>query len=201
MNTPKKRKRAPTPSETPARTGPDFTTSPISDRVGAYIGQVITEYTRLEKAMLGVFRVILGIESGSAAILVYYALKAPKVRWEIARAVLEKDNMHTDTPHSYDEIIEEFGFLTDFRNDCAHSLWEMDINNQPWVTRMREPMDTIAPRKFPKSDFDQMLDRMTALRGKIITVSRKDRMILDERWLARIRQARDSSPSAHQTGE
>lgn len=194
MNTPKSRKRA--SFDPDLITGPAVLSHPISDHVAAYIGLIVTEYTHLEKAMIGVFRVILGIESGEAAALAYYAIKAPKTRWDIARKVLEKDHRHIETTTSYDELIDDFQKITDFRNTCVHSRWDMDARNQPWLTKSNEPLDELRPTRFRKSEFDNMLTYMHEFRDRAITVSSEDRFALDRRWLGLPPPDRDNNPSA-----
>ena len=193
MNKPKSRKRAAHPPTPP--TGPSVLFHPVSDHVAAYIGLIVTQYVHLEQAMIGVFRVILGIESGEAANLAYNAITAPKLRWDIARKVLEKDHRHIATPTAYDDLIDEFHKITSFRNMCVHSLWQVDQREQPWVTETREPMDKLYPKRFLKAEFDAMIERMEALRKKITDVSQDDRWKLDRRWLGLSLDAGEGSPS------
>jgi hypothetical protein len=196
MNTPRKPKRASAEIDRATITRPAALFYPVSDHTAAYIGLIVTEYGRIEKQMIDVFQVLLGIESGEAATLTYYAITAPKTRWQIARTVLEKDHMHIRAPTSYDELIDEFHVITDFRNLCVHSVWGMDSANQPWVQRAREPEDTLRATRFLKSQFDEMLAKMHAFRDKITDVSEADRRFLEQRWLERSRQVHDNSSSA-----
>lgn len=183
MNTPKTPKRAKDAvADAAKRTRPAFLFSPVSDPVAAYIGLVVTDYAHLENRMISVFRVILGIESGEAATLAYLAITSPAVRWKITRGVLERDHAHTETPTVYDDLIDEFEKITKIRNKYVHGLWQMDSGNHAWLTRMQEPLDIISPRKVAKSEFNALLDRMEALRGKVALVTEAEIHNLNRRW-------------------
>src|SRR5689334_20639631 len=117
MNIPKKRRRA---SGALRPLGPAVLFMPVPDGIGAFIGAIVTDYTELEHKMIGVFRVILGIESGEAAALAYSAIRAPRARWEIVTRVLEHDHGHINTSTIYDDIIDEFLAITSIRNEFVH---------------------------------------------------------------------------------
>ncbi|MEO1167749.1 MAG: hypothetical protein AAFW97_03455 [Pseudomonadota bacterium] len=201
MNTPKKLKRANAGRLEASPDHPAILFFPVSDHVAVYIGHVVTRYTSLERQMIDVFRVILGIESGEAAVLAYMAIQSPKARWDMVKQVLENDHAHAKTPAAYDEIIEEFGAIASFRNSCVHGLWWMDDDDQPWISSTKTPIDILSPRKFAKTEFDDILSRIENLRQKITDVSASDRSILDKRWSKRSQQGRDNNPSTPPSGE
>ena len=192
MNKPKKKKRAASTLNTTSITRPAFLSYPVADHVAAYIGLVVTEYVRLEQKMISVFRVVLGIESGEAAFLAYNAISSPSARWKVARKVLENDQGHVTTPSSYDDLIDRFIDLTDFRNVCAHHIWEMDEHNQLWKTKTDKPLDAMQPDNFEKAKFDDALQKMHELYEDITEVVRVDRTNLDRRWMQRRQEVADA---------
>jgi hypothetical protein len=187
MNKPKQPKRAKPELDRDSVTRPMILSTPIHDGVAAYIGQVVADYVHLEARMIGVFRVILGIRSGEVATITYHAIKSPNARWQIATDVLEKSHNHITTPHIYDEVIAEFKAITACRNKIVHGLWQMGPHDQPWLTLIREPLDSLRPVHFPKQQFNDLLARIDAL-GRVITNHDgpiwQDRAALDKEWLA-----------------
>ena len=189
MNTPKKRKRASLPDLDALQNTPAILNVRVSDPVAAYIGLLVTQYTQLERKMIAVFRVILGIESGEAADLAYMTIKSPKARWDMVRQVLRHDQRHKRTSTEYDELIDEFAEITYFRNNCIHGLWYMDERSQPWLSDPSTPFTAMTPEPVDKAAFEQMFSRITALYDRILAVSEQDRRTLDRRWLGRLGRA------------
>ena len=117
-----------------------------------------------------VFGRIVGVDN-AAPKLILRQVQSPSMKIKLMQAVLERTPHNRETPEIYNEIIDEFSFVNDRRNQYVHGKWETcDETGKLYLTRPNDDpygYDTLISEEFDLAEMIETRLRLLNLWTKI----------------------------------
>jgi hypothetical protein len=139
--------------------------------VSSALGQVLSNWTHVEEAMIDVMAILLGGQPQLPARQIFRAINNNYSRIVVLTSLLEKAPINSDKSAEYDEIIREFKRLNTIRNKFAHGLWSTGSSGAAFLAEpTAEDFSFMARREVKLEEINEAIESMRLLQGKISTL-------------------------------
>lgn len=165
--------------------------------VASQVGHFVSTFPHLEEMMENFAAVVLGTDPDIATHVMRSIISA-KARMDFLRDALERGQRNSERPAKFDEVLDEFKAINDFRNDLVHAKYQtnMETGDVSWVRPRGDPMllRYAAFEPFDHAEIDAMKKRGNALVLKISIIMGEEQARLQ----ASSQQSSEKTPAPDQ---
>jgi hypothetical protein len=139
--------------------------------IAGLLARICVAWPHFEEEMISVFQDLLGVQAGDfdTARLIFTALVNQRIRIDVMRELLERSRHNRDKGEKFDIVIDEYKKLNDLRNRYVHGRWWTHESGDTYLQSDNSVhFPYVEYRKVTKKELQFFLDRLNALRGKLL---------------------------------
>ena len=129
---------------------------------------VVTHFVFLEEDMAALLAFLLGADDPAPSSYVFRAIRSPKTRVDVMKALLEDAPHNRSRESDCDDMLTEFSAISKQRNGYVHGVWWTGkVTGSAYVSEFLNELSLLSSREVPPSEFDALLKRIHDLRKKL----------------------------------